>query len=211
MSEKKEARRLEILAYAMQAFAAKGYDKTTMDDIVRVSGLSKGTIYWHFKNKQALYLAMIGMITDQTITLFDEVLRVSEADDLNPPDALRRMFSSTADVLEANPIFSAMTVDFFLQAFHDEEIKTQFSKYYVEFINRTQKIIQKGIEQGFFVTGNVHHAAIVVAGALDGLSALSLLKKELHDLGGMDIDLRAILDTAAEMMITGLTKEKKDA
>ncbi|MCB0020591.1 MAG: helix-turn-helix transcriptional regulator, partial [Anaerolineales bacterium] len=51
MGEKQDERRNEILAAALQAFSENGYDKTSIDDVVRATGLSKGTIYWYFKNK----------------------------------------------------------------------------------------------------------------------------------------------------------------
>ena len=59
MADVKANRRREILMAALQAFSEKGYDKTSVNDIVRVSGLSKGTLYWYFKNKQAIFVAMI--------------------------------------------------------------------------------------------------------------------------------------------------------
>ncbi len=49
----KEERRNEILGAALEVFIEKGYDKASMDDIVRASGLSKGTLYWYFKNKKS--------------------------------------------------------------------------------------------------------------------------------------------------------------
>ena len=135
MSSKKEARRQEILNGALAIFAEKGYDKTTMDDVVQATGLSKGTLYWHFKNKQALFLALVASITGQAMDLFDEILQASEGD-LSPPDALRKIYSNTADFLENNPIFSTMTADFFLQAFHDDDIKKQFANYYIGYIEK---------------------------------------------------------------------------
>jgi AcrR family transcriptional regulator len=61
MSEKKpqEQRIQEILDAALSCFAAKGYDKTTMDDIVEEAGLTKGGIYWYFKSKRDIFLALL--------------------------------------------------------------------------------------------------------------------------------------------------------
>jgi DNA-binding transcriptional regulator YbjK len=58
MSTKEESRQ-KILQAAFEAFAENGYEKTSMDDIVKRSGLSKGTLYWHFTNKRELFLAAI--------------------------------------------------------------------------------------------------------------------------------------------------------
>ena len=64
-------RKQDILIAALEAFTKKGYDKTSVDDIVRISGLSKGTLYWHFENKQALFSGVIQMVIEQFMQMFD--------------------------------------------------------------------------------------------------------------------------------------------
>ncbi|HHJ50993.1 MAG TPA: TetR/AcrR family transcriptional regulator [Phaeodactylibacter sp.] len=44
---------------AMQLFARKGYGNTSMDEIAREAGVSKGLIYNYFDSKQSLLLAII--------------------------------------------------------------------------------------------------------------------------------------------------------
>lgn len=60
----KELTRERIVQTATDAFAEGGYHDTSMDDIVRRSGLSKGAIYFHFPGKEALFLALIGRLAD---------------------------------------------------------------------------------------------------------------------------------------------------
>lgn len=40
---------------AVAMFAQRGYDETTLDEIAEAAGVAKGTLYYHFKNKEALY------------------------------------------------------------------------------------------------------------------------------------------------------------
>jgi AcrR family transcriptional regulator len=56
--QKKEEQRQRILDAAIRAFVRKGYHNTTMDDIVKESGLSKGTLYWYFETKKQLFMAL---------------------------------------------------------------------------------------------------------------------------------------------------------
>ena len=56
---KKAATREKILEAALSVFAQKGYHRAIVDDIVRVSGTSKGAVYHHFPNKEALFLALV--------------------------------------------------------------------------------------------------------------------------------------------------------
>jgi AcrR family transcriptional regulator len=41
-----------ILNQAMRIFLEKGYHGTSIDDITKASGLTKGALYWHYKNKE---------------------------------------------------------------------------------------------------------------------------------------------------------------
>jgi len=55
----KVATRDRILHAALQVFAQKGYHRAVVDDIVRASRTSKGAVYHHFPNKEALFLALV--------------------------------------------------------------------------------------------------------------------------------------------------------
>ena len=44
----------KIIDAAMKLFLEKGYENTTMQDIVEASGMSKGAIYHYFKSKQEI-------------------------------------------------------------------------------------------------------------------------------------------------------------
>ena len=53
------ATRERILQAALVIFAQKGYHRVAVDDIVRASQTSKGAVYHHFPNKEALFLALV--------------------------------------------------------------------------------------------------------------------------------------------------------
>ena len=55
----KLATRDKILHAALEVFARKGYHRALVDDIVRASRTSKGAVYHHFPNKEALFLALV--------------------------------------------------------------------------------------------------------------------------------------------------------
>lgn len=52
--EKSLIARNKIISAAAKLFSEKGYDETTMQDIMQISGLSKGAIYHYFKSKQEI-------------------------------------------------------------------------------------------------------------------------------------------------------------
>lgn len=63
-SRQPEATRERILDAALLAFSRKGYHGTRLDDIVEESETSKGAIYFHFANKERLFLALVDQFAD---------------------------------------------------------------------------------------------------------------------------------------------------
>src|SRR6185437_8958824 len=54
-----EERTSEILAAALECFAKGGFAGTRMDDVAAAAGVTKGTLYLYFPNKQALFEAVV--------------------------------------------------------------------------------------------------------------------------------------------------------
>lgn len=57
--EEAEATRQAILQSALDTFCEKGYSKTTFDEIAKRINLTKGAVYWHFRNKPDVIAALI--------------------------------------------------------------------------------------------------------------------------------------------------------
>jgi hypothetical protein len=51
--------RERILSAAMTVFAQKGWQKTSLDEVAAAAGMTKGAIYWHFRNKNDLFFALL--------------------------------------------------------------------------------------------------------------------------------------------------------
>jgi AcrR family transcriptional regulator len=63
-SHNPEATRGKILDAALDVFSHKGYHDASVDDVVRESQTSKGAVYFHFANKQKLFLALVDKFAD---------------------------------------------------------------------------------------------------------------------------------------------------
>jgi AcrR family transcriptional regulator len=70
-----QQRRDQILAAAMACFARQGYHATSMDDVVRESGLSVGAIYTYFPSKEDLFLALAESRSEQTLAYLNDLFR----------------------------------------------------------------------------------------------------------------------------------------
>lgn len=56
---RKQARPQELLAAALDVFGERGYGGTRMEEVAHRAGVSKGTVYRYFANKEALYEAVL--------------------------------------------------------------------------------------------------------------------------------------------------------
>ena len=57
--EQPNVTRERILSAAMCVFAQKGWQKTSLDEVAAAAGMTKGAIYWHFRNKNDLFFALL--------------------------------------------------------------------------------------------------------------------------------------------------------
>ena len=58
-ARRKEARPQELLAAALEQFVERGYAATRLEDVARRAGVSKGTLYLYFANKEELFKAVV--------------------------------------------------------------------------------------------------------------------------------------------------------
>lgn len=70
---KKDKRKM-ILSAASECFGKFGYKKTTLDDIGRIVGIKKATIYYYFTSKAEIYITMVTNAYRELITkLYNEI------------------------------------------------------------------------------------------------------------------------------------------
>lgn len=88
LMKKAEATRLMILQKAFELIYAKGYQATSIDEIIATTQVTKGAFYYHFKTKDEMGLAIINEILKPTLTdSFIKPLRNVE----NPLDGIYNM------------------------------------------------------------------------------------------------------------------------
>jgi len=113
-------RREQILAAATVCFARQGYHATSMDDVVRQSGLSVGAIYTYFPSKEELFLALGDRRTEQTLSYLNELFRRPGPIADKSREAVDYFFGSLSD--ELLPL-ARVTVEFLAEAGKSERIQ----------------------------------------------------------------------------------------
>jgi len=88
MGRKGEITKQRILETACSLFYLRGYNGTSIDDILKSAKVKKGNFYFHFKSKEDLGYAVIDAYATRTIPLLQETLRRDE----NPLERLFDLF-----------------------------------------------------------------------------------------------------------------------
>ena len=83
--ERGQATRAHIIEVAMRLFAARGYDGTSIEAVLADSGVSRGSLYHHFKGKDVLFLAVLETVG----TRIAEQATIALQDARDPVDVLR--------------------------------------------------------------------------------------------------------------------------
>lgn len=82
-----------ILDVAFRLFMEKGYEHTSIQDIINhLGGLSKGAIYHHFKSKEDILVAVTNRMTEESNQMLAEI---RDRSDLNGRDKLKTIFKES--------------------------------------------------------------------------------------------------------------------
>ena len=85
---RKDARPQELLAAALESFVDRGYTATRLEDVARRAGVSKGTLYLYFENKEDLFKAVV---RENIVPAIDEAELDLAASDAHSADLLRTL------------------------------------------------------------------------------------------------------------------------
>ena len=89
VQRKREAKRLRILESAVRAFAARGFHGTSMGDIARELRLTRGSLYYYFRDKEEILALCHTSALEAVLEAYEKVRASSD-----PPDEkLRRLIS----------------------------------------------------------------------------------------------------------------------
>jgi TetR/AcrR family transcriptional regulator, acrAB operon repressor len=101
--EAAETREL-LLKTALKVFSQIGYTSTTLEDIAREAGVTRGAIYWHFGSKAELYHALIETYAARG----SDIVQHAAAEGGTFPDILRRIFIRLLETIEGDPEMRAI-------------------------------------------------------------------------------------------------------
>jgi TetR/AcrR family acrAB operon transcriptional repressor len=98
--EEAQLTRQHIIDAAREVFLTRGVNRTTLQDIARQAGVTRGAVYWHFSNKTELFHAMREQVFLPLIDRMDDTLLVNQME--NPLATIEHFLCGTIHILEEN-------------------------------------------------------------------------------------------------------------
>lgn len=185
----------QILMAATAVFAQKGFAKASMNDIVRASGLSKGGVYWHFKSKDAIVIAIFDQFFLAQLVMLDEVL----ASEGTAVSKLQQLAKFTGDDVEKMIAQFPSPLEFYALATREEMLTETLHNHFETYQEKISTLIAHGIAAGEFRSQNGQDVAITIIALIEGLMLVWAVTPEA-------IDLSHQVETAVSLLLNGLLK-----
>ena len=146
--KKANVRRREIVETAQSLFYRKGYEQTSIQDIIDAVGIAKGTFYYYFHSKQELLDALVDRISVQIIQDLEPMMN---DDRLSAIEKFNRLISDSTEMkFENRDVLKS-----YLQVYYQEDNAIMRERMQMESTRQIApllaKIIHQGMAEGIFL------------------------------------------------------------
>ena len=193
-----EARRNQILEAAAQVFAEKGFHRATTREIASTAGISEGTIYNYFDNKESLLIGIMFRLA-QLESLNDELLEALQGD---VREFFITIFSQRSDrIQQGQEMLKAILPEVMV----NPELREHFYRQFVlRIATLLEQYIQTRVELGHLQPVDAALVARAIQGMFVGMLILRILGDEPLLTGWSDVP-----DVLATMIFDGLSPREE--
>lgn len=197
-----EDRPREICSAALAVFAEKGFAAAKLDEIARRAGVSKGTLYLYFKDKEELFRAVV---RDNVSPNIDQLRDTILAADL-PFSQIATMFLARLSVVAGTMPLGAVAKMVIGESGNFPELAKVWHDQVVSRALATMvALIEKAQKKGEVREGDPRlHAFSLMGPMLMGL----IYREVIQPAGGAPVDLQALARQHAETLLSGLLREQ---
>lgn len=187
----------EILAAAFDEFKQRGYAATRLEDVAKRVGVSKGTIYIYFQNKEELFRAVVQSVVTPT---FDRIREVAEGFEGTTEALLQRyletLYAEVCDNSKARGLLRLLIAE-------SETFPELTEVYHREVMARGNSVVaailQRGIDRGEFRADVPVQTPEIVIAPVMMLAMHRMLFGERHP-----IDVAPYMKSHIAMALAGL-------
>ena len=186
-----------IKSAALKLFSEKGFYGTSTRDITEAAGVSKGTLYWHFKSKEEVAFSLVSDMLSDFLALI-EATRDQEGPVVQRLESLAaavaELYYQETDYLRLLWKFRADRTYIF-----SEDYTEKVSSYYVRIRKALEAMVEQGMESGEFKDVDARLMAFIMLGITEGLE-VEWLENE------SELSMRDALNETMQMVIASLRK-----
>jgi len=195
-SPENESVRNRLLAAATDLFTQQGYAATTVREIVGAAGVTKPVLYYYFRNKEGIYLELMG----EAFARVDGLIAGIAGDQGSAAQRLLRL-CDRAYTLFTEKVKVVRVMYAIYYGPHQGAPFFDFDAYHHKFLEGVRRLIEEGIREGEFRKGNPDDMAWAVIGAIN-------VAMEIH-LGHPELQLgREGLARVLKLIFQGISAEK---
>lgn len=188
-----QTRRQRILDEAAQVFSRRGYRSTSVDDIAEASETSKGGVYFHFPNKDAIFLALL----DRMAALLHDRMERAMADADGPAAKLDAALLTLLHTFGNHRTLARLFLVDALGA--NQEVHSRILAIQDGFVTLIQRQLEEAIRQGALPAVDPEITAVAWFGALYQVVTRWLLTGKPADLQTAYPALRALLSRSVAL------------
>lgn len=144
--KKGEKRKQELLKIAYDMFLTKGYENTSVDEIIEKAQIAKGTYYYHFKSKEQMLEEVIDMMIASECEAAKQVI----ATDIPVPQKIVGIIASMKPAEVEQPIKNTL--------FQPENVLMHHKvrQKLIEVITPLlSEVVEEGVDEGIFECDNI--------------------------------------------------------
>ncbi len=194
---RKAERPQEIIEAAFLEFSKNGYAVTTLDQVAERAGVTKGTIYVYFENKEHLFISMVHEAVKATM---DTVEDMFERHDGSTANLLREQFSFIYDHIVQDRRRREVVRMLIAEA---PRFPALADRYYQEIhlpcMDLLTRTIQRGLDRGEIRRSPVTECPLVIIAPIALVDLWMMMFDERHPL-----DLKSYFDAHLDLVLTGL-------
>ncbi|GAB4209483.1 MAG: hypothetical protein OHK0013_28960 [Sandaracinaceae bacterium] len=180
----------QIVAAATRVLARQGYARTSLLDIAREAGMSKGALHYHFPSKESLVSKVLESALE---SIANRTLDVWQASSGDPLQALRSAVRELWVVRRSRTDEVAVVADLMAQALYDESLKPQLAGYFrfaAQQVNQT--LLPHLSKMGLRLRVPGELVPRILVGLLDGLAMQHYVEPGAIDEDGLMVAVEAM-------------------
>ena len=182
-------RRQQLIDAAWRCAARRGFQSLTVDDVCAEAGVSKGSFYVYFDQKQELLLALL----EDDARAIDEIMEDLGRELVGGVERLRRLSRAMLERGE-DPARLQVRADLWAEMSANHEVRERFSETVRRRRTTLRSWIEEGIEAGDLVEIPANALAAILLALGDGL----MLHAGLDPEGFRWANVRRVLDALLE-------------